>query len=109
MNITKVLAIAALSLATSTSALAWGPREQGMLVGAGALLLGQHIYNHHDRGYQAPAAPVYYVQPQPVYVAPPPVIYTPPQPAYMDVCQFSGQRVRVYDSYGNVMGLRYCQ
>lgn len=105
MKITKILAITALTVAT-TNAMAWGPREQGVLIGAGALLLGQHIYNHHN---YAPQPPAYYVQPQPVYVAPPPVIYTPPQPAYMDVCQFSGQRVRVYDSYGNVMGMRYCQ
>jgi hypothetical protein len=104
MKITKVLAIATLSL-VATQAFAWGHREQGMLIGAGAVLLGQHIYQNHQPRYRP--EPVYYVQPQPVYVAPPPprVIV---QPAYMDLCNYSGQVVRVYDSYGNVLGMRHC-
>jgi hypothetical protein len=66
------LALVALVLgATATTAMAWGDREQGALLG---LIIGGHIVGQHQR------APVY-VQPAPMYVQPP--VYYQPVPVYV--------------------------
>ena len=72
--------ILALALvATASTAMAWGDREQGALLG---LIIGGHIVSQYQQGpvYVQPPAVYYqpapvYVQPAPVYVQPPPVVY----------------------------------
>lgn len=76
-TITKTAVAVALVAATS-SALAWGPREQGALAGLviGGIVGSQIEQNErqyeprHHRHQQAPV----YVQPQPVYIQPQPQI-----------------------------------
>lgn len=58
-------------VATGTSALAWGDREQGILAGAAATLLLQHIHNAHRQ-------PPVVVQQPPVIVQQPQVMQAPP-------------------------------
>jgi len=66
-------------VATASTAMAWGDREQGALLG---LIIGGHIASQYQSApvYVQPP-PVYYqpapvyVQPAPVYVQPPPVVY----------------------------------
>ena len=119
MKFAKIITTVALVCATATPAMAWGDREQGALVGIGALLLGQQLINQNQQQY-APQPQYQYQQPQPQYQ------YQQPQPQYqehrhhrwhhwrrqsstsMDICDYSGQRVRVYDEYGRVIGFRYC-
>ena len=65
--------ILALTLvATATTSMAWGDREQGALLG---LIIGSHIVGQHQRAHEHP--PVY-VQPPPVYVQPAPIYIEPP-------------------------------
>ena len=67
----KKIVTFALGVALSSSAFAWGDREQGALIGfaAGALL-------HH---YAQPRQPDYGVRTHQVYVAPQRPVYAPPQ------------------------------
>ena len=116
MKIAKIIATATLVCATATPALAWGDREQGALVGIGALLLGQQLVNQNQYQQQYAPQPQYQPQYQNQYQQ-----YTP-QPQYrhhhhhwhressttMDTCDYSGQRVRIYNEYGRVIGFRYC-
>ena len=69
----KKLIIAVAAVAISTSAMAWGPREQGALTGLviGAVVASQ--YDAPEPRYQRRQEPVY-VQPQPVYIQPQPQI-----------------------------------
>lgn len=108
MKLFKIIALVVLAM-VSNHAMAWGDREQGVLTGIGAVLLGQHIIGsqQHQRQHQ----PQYqyqepqYIPQQRIYRQPAPV-YS--QPAYMDLCQYQDQAVRVYDRNGNVLGWRTC-
>jgi hypothetical protein len=74
-----IVSLALLGSLISTSAMAWGPREQGILAG----VAGLWVYQQLDRAGRQPQA--VYVQPAPVYVQPqtvyvqPPVYALPPQ------------------------------
>lgn len=59
MTMTKIIAAVAIAIATS-SAHAWGPREQGIATGIAATLLWQHVN-----------------APQIIVPAPPPVVVSP--------------------------------
>ena len=68
-------AVAILLMATTASAFAWGPREQGIVTGIAGTLIYQHITEpRHQPPVVVQPAPQY--QPAPVYVHP------APQPHY---------------------------
>lgn len=69
----KTIITLALVAAGSTNAFAWGDREQGILAGAAATLLLQHIHNHRHPPVVVQQPPVVIQQP-PVIVQQPPVI-----------------------------------
>jgi len=65
--------ILALALvATASTAMAWGDREQGALLG---LIIGGHIASQYQSAPVYVQPPPVYYQPAPVYVQPPPVVY----------------------------------
>ena len=65
--------ILALALvATASTAMAWGDREQGALLG---LIIGGHIVSQYQQGPVYVQPPAVYYQPAPVYVQPLPVVY----------------------------------
>ena len=65
--------ILALALvATASTAMAWGDREQGALLG---LIIGGHIASQYQRAPVYVQPPAVYYQPAPVYVQPAPVVY----------------------------------
>lgn len=71
-----VLAVALIGSLISTSAFAWGAREQGILTG----IAGLWTYQQLDRaGRQQPQ--IVYQQP-PVVISQPPVVYQTPVPVY---------------------------
>ena len=67
-----IVTLAVIGSLISTSAMAWGPREQGILTGVAGLWVFQQL----DRAGRQPQ-PVY-VQPQTVYVQPQ-TVYVQPQ------------------------------
>ena len=104
-NIMKKLIIAVAAVAISTSAMAWGPREQSALTGLviGAVVASQYDAPapRHQRRYE----PVY-VQPQPVYMQPYQAVcgYNVWCPA--PVVQQSCFQQQVVDQYGRTVGAR---
>ena len=96
----KILAVAAVLLATITNAQAWGPREQGILAGIAGTLIYQHIQQGHAQTYpqQPPVVvggyPQAYPQPVPQVVIPqqPRVIVVPQQPQVIVVPSAHGHR-----------------
>jgi len=59
-------------VATASTAMAWGDREQGALLG---LIIGGHIAGQQQRSPVYVQPPAVYYQPAPVYVQPAPVVY----------------------------------
>ncbi len=96
----KVLTAAVLAAVISTPALAWGPREQGIVTG----IAGYWLYQKLDEAGKPKGPPVQTV-PQTVYVVPsmPPA---PVQPQRLPNCQ----TIAVYDVAGNFLGYQlHCQ
>jgi hypothetical protein len=110
MKLTK-LSLAVLLAVSATSSMAWGDREQGMLAGAAALLLGQHLlqadqvdqqqlrqydpamsqqpqYNQQTPQYQQPQQQ-YNSQPQ--YQQQPPQYNNQPQQQYQQQPRYTNQ------------------
>jgi len=113
MKIAKIITVAAVVCASASPALAWGDREQGALVGIGALLLGQSLaaqsqYAPQQEPQHQYNAPDYSYQQRPQYDHHPHHHWRRESVTTMDICHFAGQRVRVYDAYGRVIGFRYC-
>ena len=100
----KLIAGLIVGMLVSTSACAWGPREQGILAGAAGLWTIQQITRPNAiinvNGNPVNVNPVY-VQPAPqVYVSPP--VYVQPQ-----VQQFC-ESVPVVDQFGGHRTVQYC-
>jgi len=70
--IMKKTILALALVATASTAMAWGDREQGALLG---LIIGGHIASQYQRAPVYVQPPPVYYQPAPVYVQPPPVVY----------------------------------
>ena len=87
----KFIATTVVALSFTTSALAWGDREQGALAGIVGTLLWQKLDNQNQN--QLPPSPQ--VIRQPVYV-PPTVIYQYPQPLPERQC-YVFRETRNYD------------
>ena len=102
----KVIAGLLVSMMFSTSAMAWGEREQGILAGVAGLWIFQQL----DKAGKPQQPPVVVYQNPPVYQqAPvyqnPPVQVTPPvvvQP--QQFCEWTP----VIDQFGNQRAVRYC-
>jgi hypothetical protein len=86
-----IVTLAVIGSLISTSAMAWGDREQGILTG----VAGLWIYQQLDRAGRQPQ-PVY-VQPQPVYVQQQPVYVLQPQ----RVCELRSEIVNGQIIQGN--------
>ena len=106
----KKLISAVVVCAMSTSASAWGEREQSALLG---LVIGSAVTHHVNRQANQPSAQPNYQQPNVVYVpvqqAPEPQVcgynitcYPQPQPVYTPLCY----QESVYDQYGRIVGYR---
>jgi hypothetical protein len=106
MKMKKVIAGLLVSMMFSTSAMAWGEREQGILAGVAGLWIFQQL----DKAGKPQQPPVVVYQNPPVYQqAPvyqnPPVQVTPPvvvQP--QQFCEWTP----VIDQFGNQRAVRYC-
>jgi len=70
--IMKKTILALALVATASTAMAWGDREQGALLG---LIIGGHIASQYQSAPVYVQPPPVYYQPAPVYVQPPPVVY----------------------------------
>jgi len=70
--IMKKTILALALVATASTAMAWGDREQGALLG---LIIGGHIASQYRSAPVYVQPPPVYYQPAPVYVQPPPVVY----------------------------------
>lgn len=92
MSLVSILLV----LSASTSSYAWGDREQGALIGAGAaILLGSMINNAAQQPRYVESRPVY-VESRPVYVESRPVYYeTRPTVVYRE--PYARERVIVID------------
>lgn len=100
----KLIAGLIVGMLVSTSAFAWGPKEQGILIGAAGLWTIQQLTRPNAiinvNGNPVNVNPVY-VQPAPqVYVSPP--VYVQPQ-----VQQFC-ESVPVVDQFGGHRTVQYC-
>jgi hypothetical protein len=100
----KLIAGLIVGMLVSTSAFAWGPREQGILAGAAGLWTIQQLTRPNAiinvNGNPVNVNPVY-VQPAPqVYVSPP--VYT--QPQVQQWCE----SVPVVDQFGGHRTVQYC-
>lgn len=67
--------VAVLLMATTASAFAWGPREQGIVTGIAGTLLYQHITEPRQQ-------PPVVVHPAPQYRSAPVYVQPPPRPQY---------------------------
>ena len=100
----KLIAGLIVGMLVSTSAFAWGPREQGILAGAAGLWAIQQLTRPNAiinvNGNPVNVNPVY-VQPAPqVYVSPP--VYV--QPQVQQYCE----SVPVVDQFGGHRTVQYC-
>jgi hypothetical protein len=106
MKMKKVIAGLLVSMMFSTSALAWGEREQGILAGVAGLWIFQQLDKAGNPQqppvvvYQNP--PVY--QQAPVYQAPPVQITPPVVTQHQQWCEWTP----VTDQFGNQRAIRYC-
>lgn len=62
-----VTVLASATLVASTSALAWGDREQGIVQGAAGLWIAQQLYKAGNQPQVVVQQPIYQPQPQVVY------------------------------------------
>lgn len=99
----KIL-IAMLALTISSQSHALGEREKGALIGAGSVLLYQHITQprpiYQDRGY--------YDHPRPQYLHKYPSQHMHEYRGRYSDCVHPTQMFPVKDSYGNIIGWRNC-
>jgi len=99
----KLILALTVGMLVSTSAFAWGPREQGIVTGVAGLWIFQQL----QRAGQAQPPVVVYQQPPVVYQPPvinqapmtPPVIVQPQQ-----FCEWAP----VTDQFGNSRAVQYC-
>lgn len=100
----KVIIALVVGTLASTSAFAWGPREQGILTGVAGLWVVQQlarpnaVVNVNGNPVVINQQPVY-VQPAPVYVSPPVYVQQPQQ-----WCE----SVPVVDQFGGHRFVQYC-
>lgn len=88
----------------STSAFAWGPREQGILAGVAGLWTIQQLARP-NAVFNVNGNPVM-INPQPVYVQQAPVYVTPP--VYVQQPQQWCESVPVVDQFGGHRTVQYC-
>lgn len=96
----KVIAGLLVSMMVSTSAMAWGEREQGILAGVAGLWIFQQL----DKAGQPQQPPVVVYQQAPVYQAPPVQITPPVVTQPQQWCEWTP----VTDQFGNQRAIRYC-
>lgn len=110
-----LVAALTLVLGTTSSAWAWGDREQGIVTGIAAVLVWQKLAAASKAREPQPTV----VQQHPVY-RPHPTFngnayqYVPqqnmPMPtAFQEPCQFPGHHARIYDRYGVPVAIRVCE
>jgi hypothetical protein len=102
----KAMIAAVLLMITAQAAQAWGPREQGALAGAAAVLVWQKL----DQA--ARQQPQIVVQQHPVYQPVPQFIpqqHMPIPTGFQEPCQFRGHHARIYDRYGMPIAIRVCE
>ena len=92
----KFIVAVVAGLVFSSSAFAWGPREQGILSGVAGLWVFQQL--------QRPAHPqvIYQQTPPVIYQQTPPVIYQQPQP--QQYCEYTV----VTDQFGFQRSVPFC-
>lgn len=98
----KIIAGLLVGMFVSTSAFAWGPREQGILSGVAGLWAFQQLQRAGQPQviYQQ-TPPVIYQQTPPVYQQAPPVIYAPQPQQY---CEYTV----VTDQFGIQRSVPFC-
>ena len=107
----KVILALVVGALASTSALAWGPRDQGILTGVAGLWVVQQlarpnaVINVNGNPVYINQQPVY-VQPAPVYMQPAPVYVSPP--VYVQQPQQWCESVPVIDQFGGHRSVQYC-
>lgn len=97
----KLILALTVGMFVSTSALAWGPREQGIVTGVAGLWIFQQL----QRAGQPQQPPVVVYQQPPVIYQAPPAQMTPPvvvQP--QQFCEWTP----VTDQFGNSRAIQYC-
>ena len=101
----KVIVGLLVSMFVSTSAFAWGPREQGILTGAAGLWIVQQLSRPnqtvHVNGNPVVLNPQPVYVPQPVYQQSPPIIVGPQPQQY---CEYTV----VTDQFGIQRSVPYC-
>jgi hypothetical protein len=97
----KVIAGLLVSFMFSTSAFAWGDREQGILTGVAGLWVFQQL---NRVGQQQPPVVVYQQSPPVVYQAPQTQMTPPVVVQQQQFCEWTP----VVDQFGNHRSVRYC-
>lgn len=102
----KVLVALVAGLLVSTSAFAWGPREQGILTGVAGLWVFQQLSRPNQPIMVNGNPVVINPQPQPVYVPQPVYQQSPPivGPQPQQYCEYSV----VTDQFGVQRSVPYC-
>jgi hypothetical protein len=95
----KVIVGLLVGMFVSTSAFAWGPREQGILTGAAGLWIVQQL-SRPNQTVHVNGNPVV-INPQPVYQQSPPIIVGPQPQQY---CEYTV----VTDQFGIQRSVPYC-
>lgn len=105
-----------LTMTMSTAALAWGDREQGVLLGAAGVILWNKLNQAAENNQRQQQPP----QQHDVYRGgPPPQVYSqmpqyipqrqmPIPTGFQEPCQFPGHHARIYDRYGMPIAVRVC-
>jgi len=102
----------------SHQALAWGDREQGLLMGAAGVILWNKLSQAAENNQQR-RQPVYTQQHDVYRGGPPPEVYSsvpmyipqrqmPIPTGFQEPCQFPGHHARIYDRYGMPVAVRVC-
>lgn len=100
----KLILALTVGMLVSTSALAWGPREQGIVTGVAGLWIFQQL----QRAGQPQPPVVVYQQPPVVYQQPPVVYQSPMTPPVIVQPQQFCEWTPVTDQFGNSRAVQYC-